>query len=94
MNSGDRPIAVGDLVVVVRSCCTSSLGLIFRVGSIHMSPTFFGACMDCGRRTELDNGIPHAFDVVDNAGWPLAWLRRIPPISAPESTLIEEEQTA
>lgn len=75
--SADRPIAVGDLVVVVRKCCPQDLGLVFRVAGFSQRSNLFH-CTDCGAHIGAVNTA-----VVEGKNWrfPLAWLKRIPPLS-------------
>lgn len=73
----DRPIQVGDLVVVVGSCCSSHLGYVFKVETLFAGQTFkcSGGSGGCGRR-QYDTvcaGIRNKIAV------PMKWLKRIPP---------------
>ena len=86
-----EPIKVGDLVVVVHwPCCGFNLGKVATVAAIdHLNNT---RCSGCGSRPL---GIPNA-DMVPNgigslACAPLAWLKRIPPLSELESERTQED---
>ena len=87
-------IKVGDLVVVVRTCCAEtakqSLGVIAKVVSIHKTTM---RCMYCRAFMTMDRKA--GFDVTGKFnGAPLSWLRRIPPFSELESTEHKEETPA
>jgi hypothetical protein len=85
----DKPISVGDLVVIVRECCgvDSELGSVFRVSAISTLTTYHdegcgyfyrGLCV------EADDGErPH--------GIPIHWLKRIPPLSELEGEKRDEK---
>ena len=83
----DKPISVGDLVVVVRDCCGMRPGLIFTVNS------FFQAkgrkCMYCGEKVmgTLVDGVEDQ----ENYGGEISWLKRIPPLSELEGEQRREE---
>ncbi len=78
----DRPIAVGDLVQVVRACCqnhhrlgfVSVVDLIDNSGSIHSK--FDGGCgiRQSGQTAHLQSA-GHFSGFV-----PASWLKRIPPL--------------
>jgi hypothetical protein len=85
----DKPISVGDLVVIVRlrECCpeNTKLGLIYRVNSLRTAEY---ACHYCGK--------PHG------GQWTVAWgegnvganvvrLKRIPPLSDLEGERTQED---
>jgi hypothetical protein len=88
----DRPIQVGDLVVVVRSsnCIggNDGVGHVFVVLRIK-----FGAglhCHYCGKNHGFDENYAEDMDY----WWPLRRLRRIPPLSDLESEQRKEELPA
>ena len=88
-------IEVGDLVAVVRVCCSNSkaLGLVRTVtGFLDGSVS---ACSVC--HTAPSRGTPAAtlgIDPADGRIWlvPLSWLKKIPPLK--ELERIEEKETA
>ena len=85
--SAERPIAVGDLVVFVRSCCIGfrNGASIFRVAEII---TLQGAiCEFCNRRLPSES---YASISVGDFGAPFSWLKRIPPLSDLEGVRTEE----
>lgn len=91
----DKPISVGDLVMVVRHpCCGAAIGLIFKVIDIVNVPY---AKLHCGI-AGCDHLFPYLGPVAYNENKtapycaPIAWLKRIPPLSEPEQ--ITEEATA
>lgn len=94
----DKPIQVGDLVRVVRDCdChpENGYGVIFRVERIVGA--FRWNCADNfkGPHT-FKNGEPLAYGRTwkGDGHHPLAWLRRIPPLSELETVRTEDEVTA
>lgn len=85
----DRLIQVGDLVQVVRpcGCCgtTQWMGDIFRVDSIESSDDPASCCGN-----EEDEMCAFASEDEGGAGFPLAELKRIPPLSELEGERTEE----
>jgi hypothetical protein len=85
----ERPIQVGDLVQVVRSCCDRApcYGDIFTVGAIRESFTQCSFCRSANRglhggtRIEGNSGV---------GGVPLEWLKRFPPLEELEGQRTEE----
>lgn len=87
----NKPIAVGDLVCVVRAggFCSCYLGTIFIVQEIAPSPDGYLGCRRCGSRS------PTKIDARKSGGWhSLAQLKRIPPLSELESERREEKEPA
>ena len=88
----EKPIEVGDLVVVVKNkrCCghNRNLGLVFAVTEIADA---WGQCMDCGdSRIEYITRLPHGKNM-----WVAVDLcRRIPPLGELREEKIVEEITA
>jgi hypothetical protein len=85
----DKPISVGDLVVVVRGmpCCgalTKRNGLFFKVSAI--SPDNGAACDSCGKI----GGEMHAKDE-NGLRFDISRLKRIPPLSELESEKRDED---
>lgn len=74
----DRPIQVGDLVAVVKSCCPRvAMPSVFKVGQIGT----FGFKVPCPFcLSEIDESIPIAQIDGEAKGRPIAWLKRIPPL--------------
>ena len=91
----DRPIQAGDLVIILRGhCVDSSAGNIVTVLEIQDSGARF--CQRCGI---IDNpGVVARLrfpDKGDNDYFaPLAWLKRIDPLSEPEQIERKQEQPA
>lgn len=84
MTSNDRPIQVGDLVCVVKVHCDKQwLNHVFQVTGITRA---IRKCYVCGHQEEMDTatGLSHFY-------MPLAWLRRIPPLSELEGERTEEK---
>ena len=87
-----EPIKVGDLVVVVRTCCAAryaeSGGIVTRVREIVQSEYY---CWDCAEKGTLRA-------LLDISGKynaaPLFWLKRIPPLDELEGEKRDEEITA
>jgi hypothetical protein len=86
----NEPISVGDLVQVVRwPCCgRGNLGMIFTVGVIDNN--LFRCTPDgCGKEHKGPNAALRG-----KIAAPLAWLKRIPPLSELEGEKRDEEITA
>jgi hypothetical protein len=83
----DKPISVGDLVMVVRACCSRRVRpLIFKVARIDEG-TIGGICVDCGAQMPTDS-----FGGPDGpVGQPVSWLKRIPPLSELEGETTQED---
>lgn len=83
----NKPIAVGDLVVVVgkRPCCPpgKALGRVFTVSAFY--PKW--ACLACKREYVEVSAIVEGFW----SAYPLQMLKRIPPLSELESERTEEK---
>ena len=89
----DKPIQVGDLVMVVRweHVCEkgypSKLGHIFRVAAFERSFTYCPACL----------ATVYSGDVAvrpDQYGCAVSWLKRIPPLEDLQTWRRTEETTA
>ena len=82
----DRPIQVGDLVVVVNTCCppATANGDIFRVGALFDTKTM---CQICGHR---NHGL-HAGLRQTSSGVPVPWLKRIPPLEELEGERTQKD---
>lgn len=80
----DRPIAVGDLVQVVRwPCCDFHVGAIRTVeGFVHFETAH---CAICGASGPSSNA-----NLSGDGRAPVAWLKRIPPLSELEGMRTEE----
>jgi hypothetical protein len=83
----DKPISVGDLVVVARQhCCSAYLGKVMTVHAIVSMPAGYH-CTQCsasiGRAIAADGGNSYTF--------PMAWLKRIPPLSELEGERTQED---
>jgi hypothetical protein len=82
-------IKAGDTVMVVHSCCGAQLGVVFTVVFCGIDNL---TCDHCGLRQV---GVAHAESDLPEGRlchWPIAWLKKIPPLSEPVST--QEEATA
>ena len=95
-DSNQRPIAVGDLVAVVRlkPCGHGQPGFIFRVGQIRTTETGKHGCITCGASPK-ENGliavaVGHSHD---SLSIPLWRLKRIPPLDELEGVLAQNEIT-
>lgn len=95
----DKPISVGDLVVVVKParCCVASLGTVFTVTRIRNNINFSDGktmtvrCSWCGNKKDVPAAVrPVAEGFNANRGMPLVRLKRIPPLSELESERTEE----
>lgn len=87
-NRADRPIAVGDLVIVARdhTCCPARrphLGKIFKVISFRFDD---GNCEKCGKPDPFTTAI----DAPGKAGYDIRRLKRIPPLDEPAETYTTE----
>lgn len=86
-----REINVGDLVMVVKAlpCCgwTGGIGDMFYVAEIFLTD---GQCDKCGNITEEACANP----AIDENGYPLTVLKKIPPLTEPESITTDEGITA
>lgn len=84
----DEVISVGDLVMVTKPapCCNSigDIGVIFKVNSII---TNNGKCSYCGKKDESDVALS------SDSMFRLVRLKRIPPLSELENTVITVEET-
>ena len=87
----DRPIQVGDLVMVVKKCCPE-FGLpdspIFVVESFWQAP-LTTKCRICGSQLSRKQATHHTGG--DWVGYPVEWLKRIPPLSELEGEKTEEK---
>jgi hypothetical protein len=89
----DKPISVGDLVVVVRGCeCgkTPNIGLTFTVEGIDVAYSHF--CQRCG--ADMSDGRLLAYGHRPgrkHGGYvPVLWLRKIPPLADPATETTDE----
>ena len=89
----DKPISVGDLVAIVRSCCIPFRDgvTIFRVESMRPDRAA-SVCKHCAKEFPRET---YACDTsFPRGGAPLSWLKRIPPLSEIEGEKRDEEITA
>ena len=70
----DRPIQVGDLVMVVRGCCSWHLGHVYKVEEITSYGPFHCAPGGCNHR-----GHYVCARVPNKIATPLPWLKRLDP---------------
>ena len=87
-----EPIKVGDLVVVVYSCCNHKLGSVGQVESFYQGG--FGEKLLCDKCCRNVTPRDSMTAQVGEHYWPLSWLKRIPPLSELEGEQREEELTA
>lgn len=83
----DKPISVGDLVRITHACCdpASVIGYIENVTRI------FNTITTCGKCGQAHRGMHAKFEGnPDHWGFPLAWLKRIPPLDDLEGLESEE----
>ena len=90
----NKPIQVGDLVVVVRAHCDAdlTLGMIRTVEELRDSRNW--RCTACGKRGQFfgaDLGAPPEGYSFARLFFPLSDLKRIPPLSELESEKRDEE---
>jgi len=84
-------IKVGDLVIVIHSCCGVHLGKIRRVEALVAVP--IAGCDYCDYVHASYTDAEFVGTVFPTA-WPTSWLKRIPPLSELEGVKTEEEITA
>ena len=85
----DKPISVGDLVVVVRwPCCAGALGTIFRVAAFVPQGVHSEHCYKCNT---YHGDIASVRPEVRGGVYPVAWLRRIPPMEELEGQHTQEK---
>jgi hypothetical protein len=90
----DKPISVGDLVQVVTPCCDMVRGWTFTVTVIQYR-TWQTQCDGCGHKAKgyyaakADSAGPHG-----EAGCPVPFLKRIPPLDELDDVRTEDEVTA
>ena len=84
----DRPIAVGDLVVVARDCCGHWLGRVFVAGEFMKTPR-----LECGECNWHSSATAVKVEHYIGRMWcmNLSWLKRIPPLSELEGERTEEQ---
>lgn len=97
----DKPIGVGDLVMVVKPnlCCgsTARVGNIFRVTKITRGRNYCCQCHAIHENVEIahtgaiNNGVPHRYR---RTGYQVERLKRIDPLSEPETIERKQEQPA
>lgn len=85
-------IEVGDLVVIIKptSCCgySGGIGKIYIVGNMR---SFRGRCLLCGA---IGNGEPLACWGSGSRGVPTRRLKKLPPLTEPETITERDEMTA
>lgn len=91
----DKPISVGDLVVVVRACCAANpaLGFVGRVFELRPTHSYSEGSCSCPRIYE-----PQA-KIIDHPNprggcLPLSWLKRLDPDALKDDAPSREELTA
>lgn len=81
----------GDLAIVIREhCVIQPLGKIVTIGSTP--PPDDCSCMKCFTRVTLP--LVNIIEGNVDGFWPIAWLRKLPPITESESEKHEEEVEA
>lgn len=90
----DKPIGVGDLVVVVRACeyCGNNthLGYVFCVRWVGYSD----GSMDCCENGYGDAEWSADDEASGDGAWPTSWLKRLDPDALRNDTPTKEELTA
>ena len=87
----DKPISVGDLVVIVKSCCDHKLGLVGRVESFYRGNPYKGdvlRCDVCAKNVTPSDMLTALFG---GGAWPLKWLKKIDPPALPQDVEHDEE---
>lgn len=87
----DKPISVGDLVVVVRPGCRDiHIGLAFTV--IDIQPYDGRLCVSCGRHHGSGRKVYHGLQTRDGGVWfAESRLKRIPTLDELEGVKTEEQ---
>jgi len=85
----DKPIAVGDLVQVVKACCRKTVLTPVFVVDRMWNPGAGSECAFCRTNFPIETTAVHAFKP-NNHAYPLSWLKRIPPLSELEGVKSEE----
>ena len=90
----DKPIQVGDLVMIVRwPCCGVALGRVFIVGGFIMADCDF-VCNYC--RTIMPR-VPHPVSdgpKLTRLSAPITWVKRLDPDALKDDVPTKEELTA
>ena len=89
----EKPISVGDLVIMVRACCEQSgiyLGSIKIVEGICNSD-LSGPCTNCGFRPIPPYAV---MSMPSNNAVPFRWLKRLDPDALKDDVPTREELTA
>lgn len=86
-----EPIKPGDLCVVVHDCCGGHLGRIFVVDYIYSRNSFL-RCDYCGWQSGTGVIVwVVGFGAPEKMLYPLAWLKKIPPLTEDEAIEREAE---
>ena len=92
-----KPISVGDLVMVVRTCCNFPIEEGVRIGlpwRVHVIANLAKSrCSSCGF---IDSGHYAGSREIQRAGWncaPLEWLKRLDPDALADDVPHKEELT-
>ena len=99
MRNAEKPISVGDLVMVVRGHeCVVNLkgGIPYRVKGFSMQKNGGWMCGECGSKDLAVNDLVAAilWQVIPGNGIPLSWLKRIDPDALTDDVQTKEELTA
>lgn len=88
-----EPIKVGDLVMVVKACCSETVrSPVFTVSDFDWKQPNSELCSFCKAPIPAE---PHASD--RSGPWhvyPVSWLKKIPPLSELDDVKHDEEITA
>ena len=89
----DRPIQVGDLAVLIYSCCNDRLGLVGSVNGFYRGRIWAGDVLRCNLcRADIT---PPDRNSVRLSGapdyWPLAWVKKLDPPAELEGEKRDEE---
>ena len=86
-----RAIQVGDLVQVVYSHCDHKLGAVGIVDGFYKGRKWAMDRLRCDLCKADVTPLDMTTATVGSDAWPLAWLRRIPPLSELEGERTEEQ---
>lgn len=82
----NKPIEVGDLVQVVHTCCTAFVegSPVFKVTSFYNLRDYVNRCRYCYTALPAEQYAKDG-DGPGRPGYPLSWVKRIPPLHEPQA---------
>lgn len=83
-------LSVGDLAILVRSCCKKTSAGIGKIGTIQFVKEMETLCRGCNTHHKGLHAALHARAV----GGPIHWAKRIPPLEELDDVKKDEEITA